>query len=250
LKYEEKIECKKRLLQLVEEKLIGWNFKTKDANQNLYQTERIDEKIVKLANKINPKLLFIGTATKENKIYYHAIKNIYEKLGCRVSNLETINKDVDTETIKKIVLSSDIIYIGGGNTKFMLDEWKRVHLDDILIDAYNQGIVMAGFSAGSYCWFKYNYELIKGLDIIQAINCVHYNEKSEEKRREFYQVIKDKNMIGIALENGTAMEYINDKYKIIKSIKNAKAYRIQFKNGAFCLEELEENIDYSLEEKE
>ena len=37
----------------------GWNFKTKDSNQNLYQTEKIDKTIVSLSNKENPKLLLL-----------------------------------------------------------------------------------------------------------------------------------------------------------------------------------------------
>ena len=56
----------------------GYNFETKDDKQLFYQTESIDKEIVKLSNKKNPKLLFIGTASKENILYYKAIKNIYE----------------------------------------------------------------------------------------------------------------------------------------------------------------------------
>ena len=45
----------------------GWSFQTKDANQELYQTEMIDKSIVSFAGKENPKLLFIGTASRENE---------------------------------------------------------------------------------------------------------------------------------------------------------------------------------------
>lgn len=236
----------KKIIGIGGGKVKSWNFDTKDENQDLYETEMIDKEIVKLSKKNNPKLLFVGTASRENPIYYQAIKKIYENLGCRVDVLEILNKNNDIDKIRKIVLSSDIIYIGGGNTKFMLNEWRNIQLDKVLLEAYSQGIVIAGFSAGCYCWFKYNYELIEGLGIIKAINCVHYNEKSEEKRKEFYEVIKEKNMIGIALENGTAIECIDDKYKIIKSIKSAKAYKIRYVNNEFMTEELKENVEFRL----
>ena len=127
-----------------------------------------------------PKLLFIGTASKENNLYYKAIKNIYENFGCIVDKLEIIGKEAkNCEEFKEKVLTADIIYIGGGNTKFMLSEWNRINLIKILKEAYENGIVMSGFSAGSYCWYKYNYELIEGMGVIPAINCVHYNEKSK-----------------------------------------------------------------------
>lgn len=236
----------KKIIAIGGGEIEGWSFKTKDDKQKLYQTESIDKEVVRLSQKSNPKLLFIGTASRENPIYFTAIKNIYEKLGCIVEPLIILEENVNIEAIKQKVLSSDIIYIGGGNTKFMLNEWKKVHLNDILLEAYNKGIVMSGFSAGCYCWFKYNYELIEGLDIIQAISCVHYNEKDETKRKEFYDTIKNNNMVGIALDNGTAIEYIDNKFKIIKSIKGANVYKITYINDRYITEKLKEEIEYKL----
>lgn len=126
----------------------------------------------------------------------------------------------------------------------MLSEWNRINLIKILKEAYENGIVMSGFSAGSYCWYKYNYELIEGMGIIPAINCVHYNEKSEEKRKQFFETIKNKNLPGIALENGTALEIINNKFKLIKSIDTAKAYKIEFTDNNFLENEIKENTIY------
>ena len=57
----------------------GWNFKTKDSNQTEYNLRKIDEYIRSLSDKENPKLLFIGTATKENICYFNAIKKIIFK---------------------------------------------------------------------------------------------------------------------------------------------------------------------------
>ena len=219
----------------------GWNFQTKDSNQELYQTEKIDKKIVELSNKENPKMLFIGTASHEKEGYYEAIKNIYTKCGCLVDSL----KMTDTN-IKEKILNSDIIYIGGGNTKFMLAEWEKVNLKEYLLEAYNKGTLVAGFSAGAYCWFKYNYEMIEGFGLIDAIICVHYEDKSEEKVNEFYNNIKLNNLPGIALDNGAAIKYSEKTFEIIKSIENAKAYKIIYIDGNFIKQELFENNIYTL----
>ena len=53
----------------------GWNFKTKDANGLVYDQKEIDLSIRALSKKERPKLLFIGTASKENPYYFNAIKN-------------------------------------------------------------------------------------------------------------------------------------------------------------------------------
>lgn len=219
----------------------GWNFQTKDSNQDLYKTEKIDKTIVSLSNKENPKLLFIGTASRENEYYFEAIKNIYSNLGCIVDCLK-----ITDNNLKEKVLNSDIIYIGGGNTRFMLSEWEKVNLKNILMEAYNKGIVVSGFSAGSYCWFKYNYEMIEGFGLINAITCVHYEDKSEEKRKEFYNNIKETNLPGIALDNGVAMRYTDNSFEIIKSIEEAKAFKISYINDKFIEEELFENKTYNI----
>lgn len=219
----------------------GWNFETKDSNQELYQTEKIDKAIVELSGKENPKMLFIGTASHERDGYFEAIKNIYSSFGCTVDCLKMTD-----DNKKEKILNSDIIYIGGGNTRFMLSEWEKENLKEYLLEAYNKGIVVSGFSAGAYCWFKYNYEMIEGFGLINAINCVHYEDKSEEKINEFYNNIKSNNIPGIALYNGTAMRYSENTFEIIKSIKVAKAFKISYINDEFIKEELFENNTYTL----
>ena len=81
-----------------------------------YETREIDEEIVRLANKKNPNLLFIGTASSHSEEYFSVIKKIFEDLGCTVSNLDLLGKDIDIETVKEDIFGTDIIYVGGGNT--------------------------------------------------------------------------------------------------------------------------------------
>lgn len=208
----------------------------KNGIQLPYETKEIDEEIVRLAEKKNPKLLFIGTASINSYDYYLVIKKIFEDLGCIVSNLDLLKEDLNMNEVKNSILNTDIIYVGGGNTRFMLDKWRELGVDKLLIEAYNKGIVCSGLSAGSYCWFKCNYDLIEGLGIINAVNCVHYEQKDEIARNKFYDVIKETGLTGIALENCVALEIVDDKIKIIKSNNSRNAYKITFKNNEFIEE--------------
>lgn len=196
-----------------------------------YETKEIDEEIVKTSNKKNPKLLFIGTASSHSYDYYLVIKKIYENLGCTVSNLDLLADNINMTDVKNSILNTDIIYVGGGNTRFMLEKWRELGIDKLLIQAYNKGIVCSGLSAGSYCWFEYNYDLIQGLGIINAINCVHYDKKDNEAKEKFYTTIKNKQLEGIALDNCVAIEFIDGKIKIIKSNPNRNAYKVIYENG-------------------
>ncbi len=193
-----------------------------------YETKEIDEEIVRLANKESPKFLFVSIASSNPKEYFNGIRKIYEELGCIVSHLD-INKPY--EEIEKDVLNSDIIYIGGGNTKYLVEKLKTTNIDKLLIKAYNDGIVCAGLSAGSYCWFKYNYDLIEGMNVINAINCVHYDKKDKKAKAKFYTVIKENNLIGYAIDNCVALEFIDNRIKVVKSNYDKNAYKVSYTNN-------------------
>ena len=213
--------------------------RVKNGIQLPYETKEIDEEIVRLSDKPNPKLLFMGTASTNSYDYFLVIKKIFEDLGCIVENLDLLNDLIDMKEVERQILNTDIIYVGGGNTRFMLEKWKELGVDKLLLKAYEKGIVCSGLSAGSYCWFKYNYDLIEGLGVINAINCVHYDQKDEEAKTKFYNVVKDKELIGIALDNCVALEIIDETMKIIKSNKNKNAYKVIYKNNELIKEIME-----------
>ena len=211
----------------------------KNGIQLPYETKEIDEEIVRLSQKQNPKLLFIGTASSNSYDYFLVIKELFEKLGCSVSNLDLLKENLDMEQVKEDILNTDIIYVGGGNTKFMLEKWRTLGVDNLLLEAYNKGIVCSGLSAGSYCWFKYNYNLLEGIGIVNAVNCVHYEQKDMETKNKFYNVIKEKGLDGIALENCVALEIIDGEMKIIKSDSSKNAYKIAYdRNNSKFIEKI------------
>lgn len=161
----------------------------------------------------------------------------------KVEVVHILNGELTPDEISDKILSADIIYVGCGDTRFMLEKWKEKGIDIALEKAYQKGIVLAGMSAGSYCWFDWNYDLIRGLGFIKAVNCVHYNRKDEVTKKKFYDVIQNKNMIGLALDDCVALEVIDNKIKIIKNNENAKAYKIYFDGEKFIEEELKERKD-------
>ena len=200
-----------------------------------YETKEIDEEIVKLSNKKHPRILFISIASSHPEEYFEGIKKVYEELGCIVSHLD-INKPFDE--LEQDILNTDIIYIGGGNTKYLIEQLKNKGIDKLLIKAYDYGIVCSGLSAGSYCWFKYNYDLIEGMNVINAVNCVHYDQKDEIAKNKFYDVVKEKNLIGYAIDNQVAIEFNDDDIKVIKGNEEKDAYKITFIDGKIVEEKM------------
>ena len=198
-----------------------------------YETKEIDEEIVKLSNKNNPKFLFISIASSHPEEYFEGIKKVYESLGCIVSHLD-INES--HEEMENDILDTDIIYIGGGNTKYLMEILKEKGIDRLLIKAYENGIVCSGLSAGSYCWFNCNYDLIEGMNVINAVNCVHYDQKDKVAKDKLYSVIKEKKLVGYAIDNCASLEFIDNKIKVIKSNNGKNAYKIVYDNNKFIEE--------------
>ncbi len=215
------------------------------------ETESIDKEIIRLTEKKHPKLLFIPTASGDSEGYYEIVKNYFgERLGCKTDFLYLIKEKPTKKEIENKIFSSDIIYVGGGNTLRMLKIWRKYSLDKILEEASNQDIVLSGISAGAICWFRYGNSdslkfsdkrnpliKLKGLDFIPLMACPHYNfEKS--RRHSLKKMIKEKGGISIALENCSALEVVDDQYRILTSKNNAKIYRVYRKGGKVIEEKI------------
>tara|TARA_Y100000590_G_scaffold179250_1_gene204371 strand:- start:355 stop:759 length:405 start_codon:yes stop_codon:yes gene_type:complete len=107
-----------------------------------------------LIGKFNPDLLVVGTANKDGDVYYGVVEKHYsQRLNFKLSRLDITKNSYNKTQLEQMVLNTDIIYISGGDTRYMLEEWNKYGLDQILIDAYNKGVIIAGCSAGAICWF-------------------------------------------------------------------------------------------------
>ena len=224
-----------------------------------YETGEIDQEIVNLCEKIEPKILFIGTASNDHSGYFECIKRIFgENLNCLVERLNLLNETTTFKDAEQKILSSDIIYVGGGNTRKMLDLWKENNIDQLLQRAYEKGIVLSGLSAGSECWFKLGisdsdiidgisneYNLLEGLGFINALHCPHYN--SEANKKEILKSLMKKleePIVAIAIDNCAAIEIIDDRYRIISSKKSANAYRTYWMDQIYYEEKIPKTKEY------
>ncbi|KMJ59866.1 peptidase [Bacillus sp. LL01] len=198
----------------------------------------LDTYILKQSGKTTPKICFIPTASGDADNYIERFYQFFEKQDCNPSHLSLFNPP--TRDLKKFILEKDIIYVGGGNTRNLLTLWREWGLDTVLKNAYDQGVLLAGISAGSICWFQEGVtdsfgdelEPIECLGLLEGSNCPHYD--GEKDRRPSYQemVADDKILPGIATDDGVGIHYVNNKLKhIVSSRPNAKAYKVFSEKG-------------------
>ena len=197
----------------------------------------IEKYIVSLSNKKRPKICFIPTASGDSSLYKLNFYRAFSKLDCITSHIDFFSR---TENLEEKVLTQDIIYVGGGNTKSMLAVWKEWNLHKILRNAYEKGIVMSGVSAGAICWFdkgitdSYAKELaiIDCLGIVEGIACPHFDE--EKEREPYVNDVIQREIIEscICIEGNCALHIKNDfDYSSIDFGNGRKCFRVTKENN-------------------
>ena len=222
------------------------------------ETMEIDQEIVRLTGKKKPKLLFIPTASSDALGYVEDVNRHFGgSLGCEVDVLLLSREKLSKKMMTEKIMGADVIYVGGGNTLLLMKTWRKLGVDKIFEQAYRKGIVMAGVSAGSICWFrdglsdsvrkvedgKAGYIKVSGLGYIRALHCPHYDYE-KERLPALEKKMQKTSGVAIALENCAALEVIDDEYRIITSHSDAKAYKIFFTKGEYHKREIEETKEY------
>jgi peptidase E len=134
-------------------------------------------------------------------------------------------------------MEQDAIYVGGGNTRAMLVLWREWGLDAILREAWLGGVVLAGLSAGSLCWFEQGVSdsvvpgdlaPIECLGLLAGSHCPHYDGEPG-RRPTFQRLIREgKLAAGYAADDGAALHFIGESLsKAVSSRESAKAYSVR-----------------------
>lgn len=196
----------------------------------------IDAEIAKLAflhaRGNRPCGVFIGTASHDSLPYFNSFRKTYtSNFDIKADLVLLTKKNIPIEKIIGKIDSANLLYIGGGDTLFMLDVWKKTGVDKLIIQAYNRGVPIAGLSAGAICWFSdmYTdstmfpaedgsvYSLRKGLGILDGLMSPHYDD-----RPEFTEIALSYEKMAYAVENNCAIVFENEKYiKTLSSGGNA-----------------------------
>ena len=216
-------------------------------------TRSIDEHIVHLTGKKNPRALFIPTASSDDPLYWENFQKIYgDKLGCRPEVLFLLKRKISKKEIHDKIERADLIYVGGGNTLKMMRRWRLLGVDILLKKAWNSGTIMAGTSAGAICWFQFGHSdsmfyyhpekwkhiRVKGLGIVDTTYCPHYLK--EKRDAHFRKMIAKTGGVGIACDDCSAIEIKNsDSYKILTSKKGAQAFKVFKQKGKVIQEAIE-----------
>lgn len=197
--------------------------------------------IAALTGKTNPKVCYVPTASADNPYGIVEWYSTCVDLPVRPFVLRTfVNADSSQQTFEQTILSMDAIVVGGGSTLNMLGIWKVQGIDTVLRKAYERGIVLAGGSAGSLCWFTGGYSdsrpqkltIIDGLAFLNYSHCPHYHSEPARKPLYWQAILDGKLKEGYACDDNAALVFINGVMKKSISLdKENNNYFISIVNG-------------------
>jgi dipeptidase E len=135
-----------------------------------------------------PRICILPTASGDTS---EQISRFYAAFGerpCEPSDLSLFRLGRRPMALREHLLAQDLIYVGGGSLVNLLAVWEAHELSAILSLAWQQGIVLAGQSAGAMCWFEVGItkssgrpEAEAGLGLLSGSLCVHYNNEPERR---------------------------------------------------------------------
>lgn len=234
-----------------------------DGTRYPYELGNQDREIIRLTGKKNPNFLLIAHSQplEGQELYFQVMVDIYGKMyGCPCKDLKS-DRLTDKEYVKSLIEWADIIFEGGGNTFDMIKLWKETGFDITLEQAWKDGKVMCGVSAGANCWFKEcstdslkikygdNQPLI-GMECLGFVDGLFVPHCDEPGRlASVKDLLKTSEQVGLCMSNCAALEIIDNQYRLIisdASYHGIEAYGLKsyWHNGEYSEEKLDVSSEF------
>jgi dipeptidase E len=192
----------------------------------------IDRYVLAQAWRKRPRIAYVSTAAGDSDATIVRFHDAFGRLDCRPTHLPFFKR---TPELRKVLLAQDVIYVGPGNTKSMLAIWRDWGMVEVLREAWERGIVLAGTSAGSICWFEQGVtdsyadrlRAIECMGFLKGSCCPHYDGEAERAPAFRRMVLRGEVMDGIAIDDHAAVHFAGENVRrVIAGRKGAGAYRV------------------------
>jgi len=202
-------------------------------------------RMLALTKKDRPRVCFIHTASGDDAGYLKQSYAAMSDIGCDVTHLQLFTQP--NAPVREHIVKSDVIWVGGGSVANLLALWSLHGVDSALREAYENGVILGGVSAGSICWHQggptdsFGTELgtvTNGMALLPHGNAVHYDSEAQRRPKAhelvaaqtFTTMYATDDYVGILYENEVATEVIVDK-EVTKEGAGPAAYFLEKVNN-------------------
>jgi len=197
------------------------------------QTALLHDYVLGLTGKERPRVCLVPTASNEAPEY---MLRFYENMSGHAHASHVSFFPWPRDDLREHVLAQDAIFVSGGNTANLLAIWRAHGFDEIIREAWEQGIVLAGSSAGMICWFEAGVTdsfgpqlegMRDGLGFLPGSACPHYD--GEEQRRPVYtRLVANGFPPGVAADDSVGLHYVGTELsQVVTTREGSRAYRVE-----------------------
>ncbi|MEV0144913.1 MULTISPECIES: peptidase E [unclassified Nonomuraea] len=173
---------------------------------------------MQLAGVRRPRMCLIATAVGDSREQIDGWYEIAPRFGdSDLSHLRLFTQP-NVPDVREHLLSQDVVWVSGGSVVNLLAVWRAHHLDEILRDCWEAGVVLAGQSAGSLCWHLSGVTDSFGDDLDPVHDCLGFlpfsngvhDDLGDQPRRPTYRRLVGEGTLppGYATEDGVALHYV------------------------------------------
>ncbi|ATG53192.1 peptidase E [Brachybacterium vulturis] len=183
-----------------------------------------------------PRICNIGTASGDDKGFQRDMEEAAREAGYVLHHLSLFPQP-NVEDIEDYLRGFDVLWVNGGSVVNLLAVWRAHGLPEILRRLWQDGVVLAGISAGSLCWFEggvtdsFGPELRPvrdGLGFLPGANGVHMD--SEQRRRPLLYELVAAGTLGSALctDDGSGLLFRGTELvEAVAEVDGARVTRIE-----------------------
>ena len=202
-----------------------------------WQRGPLIEHAIELAGSpARPRFCHLGTAHGDAVGGIAGFYRAFADSDVRATHLELFTMP-NVPDIRKHLLAQDVIWVGGGSVANLLAVWRVHGVDEVMREAWESGVVLAGVSAGSICWHaggttdsfgRTLRAVTNGLALLPYGNGVHYDSE-EERRPLLHRLVADGTLpTSYATDDGVGLSY--EGTELVEAVADrpgAAAYKVE-----------------------
>ena len=202
--------------------------------------------LLELAAKPRPRFCYVPTASGDALESIESMGRAFASVDCDFSVLSLFRTEI--VDMRAHLLAQDVVYVGGGNTRNLLLLWKAWGIDAAIREAWENGTVIGGTSAGGLCWFEggltdsypKRYRELDCLGWLPGSFCPHYDSEAERQPALRRAVEEGKLAGGYAAEDDVGLHFRNGAlHRVLSQRNGARAYRYRLTGGEFAIEPID-----------
>ncbi len=192
-----------------------------------------------------PRVTHLGTASGDQRYFNDWMSDAARHAGYELTNLNLFPMP-NLDDVEGHLLEQDAVWVNGGSVANLLAVWGVHGLGEVFRRAWQAGVVLAGVSAGSICWYEGGTTdsfgpglraVTNGLGLLPYGNGVHYD--SEARRRPLvHRLVADGTLPTThCTDDGVGLVYHGTELVEAVSEQDGKGAYVVSRNGDAAVEE-------------